>query len=80
MRASVYVNGGLSPRIPQKIYVGICTPIKIARKNVVNAKQFIKAKKVHLKVGEQAGSEKWDWPLGCSGIGYYWASLGSEEL
>lgn len=48
---SVCVNGGLSPWIPQKIYVGICTPIKIARKNVVNAKRFVKAKKVHFQGG-----------------------------
>lgn len=31
-------------------------------------------------MGEQAGCERWNWPLGCSGIGYYWASLGWEEL
>ena len=74
------MNGGLHSWIPhEKIYMRIHAPIKTARRQVASTKQFIKAKST-LKVGEWAGSARWKWPLGCLGTGYYWVSVGWEEL
>lgn len=71
------MNGGLGPWIAHEgIYLGILAGIKTARREAARAKQVIEAK-VHLKVGELAGSggaggprHLWDCILwGLSGLG-----------
>lgn len=53
--------------------------IKTGRRKISSTKQFTKVK-VRSQGGREADSSRRNWPLGCFGIGYYWVSLGLEEL